>query len=286
MNISLELYKIFYTVAKNESFSKAAQELYISQSAVSQSIKNLEHNLGFPLFIRTTKQVSLTIDGSILFTYLEEVFNILKNAEEKLKMRQDKYNGQLIFASTDTLCKYVLLSKIKKVTQKYPNIKIKIINGTSIECMNLLQNSEVDFALVNLSKNINTKFKIEKKYTFNDVFVTSKDFNIKDTLTLKEIAEYPLMALDNKSITRKFLDDLFLKNNIDINPEIELQNIDLLIDMAEMGLGISFVPDLSIKGRNLKIIYTQEKIQKREYGILSLKNIPSTPVGQTFLELL
>lgn len=132
------------------------------------------------------------------------------------------------------------------------------------------------------------QYKIQnwKKYTFNDVFVTSKDFNIKDKLTLKEIAEYPLMTLDNKSITRKFLDDLFLKNNIDINPEIELQNIDLLIDMAEMGLGISFVPDLSIKGRNLKIIYTQEKIQKREYGILSLKNIPSTPVGQTFLELL
>ena len=131
MNISLELYKVFYTVAKHKSFSKAAKELYISQSAVSQAIKNLEQNIGIPLFIRSTKNVSLTVDGDILFGYLSQVFDLIQTAEEKLQTRQDKYNGQVVIASTDTLCKYFLLPKIYEITKNHPNIKIKIISRST-----------------------------------------------------------------------------------------------------------------------------------------------------------
>lgn len=286
MNISLELYKVFYTVAKHKSFSKAAKNLYISQSAVSQAIKNLEQNIGVPLFIRSTKNVSLTVDGDILFEHLSQVFNLIQRAEEKLQMRQDRYNGQVIIASTDTLCKYFLLPKIYEITKNHPNIKIKIINGTSLKCMQLLKDSMVDFALVNFTDTLDLRLRIEKQYSFNDVFISNLDFDNKNKLSLEDIAKLPLMTLDNKSVTRNFMDSLFLKKGISINPEVELQNIDLLIDMTELGLGISFVPDLYIKDRNVKIIKTKEKIPKRNYGVISLEKIELTPVAKTFLEFL
>ena len=286
MNISTELYRVFYKVAQHGSFSKAAESLFISQSAVSQSIKNLEKALGFPLLMRTTKQVSMTLDGEMLFSHLDQAFSIIKSAEDKLQMRQDKYNGQLVFAATDTLCKYFLLPKIKKSYVLYPGIKFKIINGTSLECMELLKKAAVDFALINIPENPENIFEISKKYPFHDVFIASLDFNIKKRTSLAEIAKHPILALDKKSVTRNFLDGLFLKNGIRIKPEMELQNLDLLIDMAEMGLGIAFVPDLCVKERALKTLEVEEAVRPREFGIVSLKSLPLTPAAQTFLDLL
>ncbi len=286
MNISTELYRVFYTVARHKSFSKAAEELFISQSAVSQTIKNLENSLGLPLLIRTTKQVSMTLSGEMLFSHLDQAFSIIRSAEDKLHMRQDKYNGQLIIAATDTLCKYFLLPKIKESYVLYPGIKFKIINGTSLECIDLLKKAAVDFALINIPENPNNIFEIPKRYSFHDVFIASLDYDIGNQASLAEIAAKPLIVLDKKSVTRHFFDDLFLKNNISISPAMELQNLDLLIDMAEMGLGLALVPDICITGRNIKVIELYERVQPREFGIIALKSLPLTPSAQTFLELL
>lgn len=285
MDISTELYKVFYMVARYKSFSKAASKLFVSQSAVSQSVKSLEETLGFPLLIRTTKKVSLTIDGEILYTHLEQAFGLIDSAEEKLKTRQDHGHGQIIFAATDTLCKYYLLPRIKKLSENFPGIKIKIINGTSIYCLNLLEKAKVDFALINIPHHLDANnFSIEKSYPFKDVFICRNSTPIPQSVNLKTISEYPLLALDNKSVTRVYLDQLFLDNGINITPEVELQNVDLLIEMAAIGLGIAFVPDLCVKDRSLKILDIKEKIPVREYGIISLKQLPHTPAAETFLE--
>lgn len=286
MYISTELYRVFYKVAQHRSFSKAAEELFISQSAVSQSIKHLEQSLNLALLIRTTKQVSLTRDGEMLYTHLDQAFGIIQSAEGKLSLRQDQFNGQLVFAATDTLCRYFLLHKIQESTKKYPNIKFKIMNGTSIECMNLLKKAVVDFALINIPENLDLHLQIAKKYSFHDVFIAAEDYDIPDRLSLKEIASHPLLTLDSKSVTRAFLEEQFLRHKVQIQPEIELQNMDLLIDMAELGLGLSFVPDLYVKNRKVKVIQTKESIPSRDFGIISAKNLPLAPAAETFLALL
>ena len=287
MNISFELYKIFYLVAKNASFSRAAQELCVSQSAVSQSVKTLEQRLGFPLFIRTTKSVSLTIDGELLYQHVEQAFAIISSAESKLRNHQDPFQGELVIASTDTLCKYFLLPKIKELQKDFPKIKIKIINGTSLECLRILKNAKVDFAIVNLPTDLEKKnFNVEKSYCFNDVFVASSNSDFAKNMPLASIARHPLLVLDHKSVTRQFLDSIFLKKGIVIQPEIELQNIDIILEMTKIGLGISFVPDMCVTSTSFKIINTREKIPKRKYGIISLKELPLIPVAQTFIEKL
>lgn len=286
MNISTEFYRVFYKVAQLKSFSRAAEELFISQSAVSQSIKNLEKKLGFPLLLRTTKSVQLTLDGRLLFSQLEQAFRIIENAEEGLKYRYNPHGGQIVFAATDTLCKYFLLPKIKLTSQAYPNIKFKIINGTSFECIDLLKNAAVDFALINIPENSDNYLEILKKYDFQDVFIASEDYPIQNSASLAEIAQQPLLVLDVKSVTRSFLEKLFARHRIAFNPEIQLQNMDLLIDMAEMGMGISFVPDLYVKNRKVKQIKLKEELPQRSFGLISLKNMPLTPAAETFLSLL
>lgn len=284
MDISLELYKTFVVVAKHCSFSKAANELFVSQSAISQAIKALEAKLGFPVFIRTTKKVTLTPNGKILYDNLIRAFNIISNAESQIRSMDDPYAGEIVIAATDTLCKYYLLPRMKKLLNKYANIKIKMINGTSLYCLELLEQGKVDFAVVNIPDYLDENFfTIEKSYPFQDVFVARQDSDIKNKVSIKELVNYPLLVLDHKSYTRLFLDALFEKYQLKINPEIELQNIDILLEMAKIGLGVSFVPDLCVKGNALKIIELEEELPHRSYGIISLKQLPLSSVAKTFV---
>ena len=109
MDINYELYKVFYHVARTLSFSEASRELFISQSAVSQSIKVLEKKLGQPLFIRSTKKVRLTLEGEILLKHVEPAMNLLRRGENQLLETNSLNGGQLRIAASDTICRYFLV---------------------------------------------------------------------------------------------------------------------------------------------------------------------------------
>ena len=143
MDINYELYKVFYNVAKCLSFSEAAEALFISQSAVSQSIKTLEKRLNQKLFIRSTKRVSLTKEGELLLKHIEPAINLITRGENQL-CADPKVGVQLRIGSTDTICRYYLVSYLNNFHKKYPNIHIKVSNGTSIQCAKMLERNEVD----------------------------------------------------------------------------------------------------------------------------------------------
>lgn len=293
MQIPLNSYAVFVAVARHNSFSKAARELFVSQSSVSQTIKNLEHKLGFTLFVRNTQQIYLTEKGQKLYHELSNAFQIIHNVEKEVCDDDSPLKGTVHIAATDTLCKHYLLPKIKKLHDAYPKIKFKIINGTSPECQQWLETGRVDFAIMNIPPSFFTtsiyqsKFRIEKQASFQDRFVASRDYPIPNSISLCDIAKNHLLILDENSYTRKFLNKLFKKNDLRIVPEIELQNIDILLEMTKIGLGISFIPDLCIQNemdiRCLKIV---EEIPLRYYGILSLQQTMLSAVANTFLQFM
>lgn len=288
MDVSLELYKVFYYVAKEQSFSRASDKLFVSQSAVSQSISQLEKKLGFKLFIRTTKTINLTIDGQILFSYIEKAFLIIEKAEQTLKNKNSITEGEIYLASTDTLCKFHLLPKIKKFNLLHPKVKFKIINGTSVYCMELLAAGKIDMAMFNIIENFDHNlFNIEKSFLFTDVFVAKKNSMSKKSMSVLELSKKPLLVLDDKSVTRQYFDKLFLDKGLKVSPEIELQSIDLLIEMAKSGLGIAFVPDICVQdnSNDLEVLSIKEPIPKRSYGLVSNKQIPQTNLGIAFIDM-
>ena len=149
MDINYELYKVFYHVAVTLSFSEASKQLFISQSAVSQSIKVLEKKLNQTLFIRSTKKVQLTPEGEILLKHIEPAMNLIKRGENQLLEANTLNGGQLRIGASDTICRYYLVPFFREFHLKCPNVHIKVANQTSIACAKMLENGQVDFIITN-----------------------------------------------------------------------------------------------------------------------------------------
>ncbi|TCT16722.1 DNA-binding transcriptional LysR family regulator [Natranaerovirga pectinivora] len=291
MDINYELYKVFYFVARTLSFSEASKELYISQSAVSQSIKTLEKKLNQHLFIRSTKKVQLTPEGNMLFKHIEPAINLIMRGENHLMETHTLNGGQLRIGASDTICRYLLVPFLNEFHKKYPNVHIKVTNSTSIECVSLLENGSVDFIVTNFpNRRLQDNTKTIMLKEFYDVFIGgSKYLKLKDSLlTLAELQKYPLLMLDKNSTTSEYLHNLFQQYGLDLIPEIEISSNDLLIDLAKIGLGIAFIPDYCLppESNELFTIKVKEDVPKRHIGLSYSDQIPLSQAAKAFIDLI
>ena len=291
MNVNYELYKVFYHVANHLSFSKAAEKLYISQSAVSQSIKTLEEELETKLFIRSTKQVTLTKEGKTLFEHIKPAFNLIKSGEQNIQDINSFKKGEIHIGANDTICKYFLLPYLKKFHELYPQIHIQITNRTSAKCVELLKEGAVDLIITNLpNQQVNEQMKVTKVFSFQDVFIAGPKYNQlnQETIKLEKLTNYPLLMLEEKTTTRTFFNQLMAELGVELNPEVELGSVDLLIEMAKIGLGISFVPEYCLESQNkdLFTISLQENLTTRNLGLVTNEKVPFSTASQKFIELL
>lgn len=292
-DIDFELYKVFYYVAKNLSFSAASDLLYISQSAVSQSVKNLETKMECRLFVRNTKQVKLTQEGEILFKYIEQAYNIIKLGERSLNEVRALERGEVRIGATDTICKYYLLPVFKNFSELYPQIKIHVVNRTSPECINMLQKGTVDVVVVNIPPTLADKdLDIQPLKNIQDIFIAGNNFShLKDrALDFAELKDYPLLLLERNTTTRNSIEALMAEHGVTLNPEIELSSVDLLVEMAKIGLGISFVVkdyvEKALKAGEVIIIKTRQQVPARRLGVITNRKIPMPLAAQKFVELL
>ena len=291
MALNYELYKVFYQVAVHSSFSKAADNLFISQSAVSQNIKSLETELKTKLFNRNTKNVQLTEAGKILFEHIEPAFNLIENGEKSIKEINALKKGEIHIGANDTISKDYLLPYLKEFHQLYPKIQIKITNRTSSTCIDLLEQNKVDLIISNLpNPKITEQMEAHEIFKFNDIFIAGREFKelINKEIGLEKLKNYPLLMLEAKTTTRKFLEESLTKRGINIKAAVELGSVDLLIEMAKIGLGIAFVPEysLNLKNNELFKVQTKEKLPARKLAVVKMKNIPLSKATKKFLQLI
>ena len=176
MNIDLELYKVFYYVATTLSFSEASRELFISQSAVSQAVKNLEKKLGHTLFVRSTKRVILTPEGELLLQHVKPALSMLNEGEAVLS-GEGNLTGQLRIGASDTLCRYFLIPYLRRFHKDHPEVRIKIINSTSIGCAELLENGQAELIVTNYpNSRLSAHTKLQTVLEFRDIFVANQDY--------------------------------------------------------------------------------------------------------------
>lgn len=291
MDINYELYKVFYYVASSLSFSEASKKLYISQSAVSQSIKTLEKKLGQSLFIRSTKKVQLTPAGSLLLKHIEPAMNLISRGESQLLDSGTLGLGQLHIGASDTICRYFLVPYLKEFHRKFPTVPIKVTNATSIQCVELLDQRKVDLIVTNFPNSYLNHEHIQKTIAnFHDVFIANPAyFDLTDReVSFQELKLHPLMMLSRQSTTSEFLHNMFIQHQLELVPDIELNSNDLLIDLARIGLGIAFVPDycLSEDDKDLYVIQTQEKLPVRQMVASVNTAFPISASTEEFLKLL
>ena len=291
MDINYELYKVFYYVASSLSFSEASKRLFISQSAVSQSIKVLEKKMKRKLFIRSTKKVQLTPEGEILLKHIEPAMNLIRRGEMQLLEADSLNGGQLRIGASDTICRYYLVPYLNQFHKEFPNVHIKVINQTSIKCVELLQNGQADFIVVNYPNPVlanGNQVKIVKE--FMDVFVAGKKYQElrQKEMALEELQRYPILMLDKKSTTSEYLHMVFQRYQLDLVPEIEISSNDLLLDLAKLGLGIAFVPDYCLKKEETELFTLQikEKLTKRKLVAAYNEKLPLSQAVEYFLDML
>ena len=291
MDINYELYKVFYYVAKTLSFSEAATSLFISQSAVSQSIKVLETRLNQSLFIRSTKKVSLTKEGELLYKHIEPAINLISRGENQLLEAAALGESQLRLGASDTICRYYLVPFLKAFHLKFPEVHIKVTNGTSLQCAKMLEANQVDIIVTNSPNSaLINSMHIESILEFRDVFICNPDFfPLKGrTVSLQKLQNYPILMLTKHSTTSEFLHNLFLQHSLDLVPAIELSSNDLLIDLAKIGLGIAFVPDFCLNETqtSLSLINTKETLPSRKLVAAYHGSIPLSTAAKYFIEQL
>ena len=285
--MQIERLKVFVDVAEFMSFTKAAEHSYISQSAVSQSIKALEKKLDQVLFIRSTKKVQLTPEGEILLRHIEPAINLIKRGESQI-METASTGGQIRIGASDTICRYFLVPYLERFHKAFPNAHIKVTNATSIKCTELLENGQVDLIVANYPNvYLGSLASFRKIRDFHDVFIANQSFAELQgkKLSLKELQRYPIIMLDRKSTTSEFLHSLFQQHQLDLVPEIELTSNDLLIDLARIGLGIAFIPNfcLSEQTCDLFAVQTEEELPERELVIAYNEQVLTSKAAKEFL---
>ena len=291
MDINYELYKVLYHVAITLSFSEASKQLFISQSAVSQSIKVLEKKLNQKLFIRSTKRVQLTPEGEILFKHIEPAMNLIKQGENQLLEAHTLNGGQLRIGASDTICRYYLVPYLNQFHKQFPHVHIKVTNQTSIACASLLEHGQVDFIVVNYPNSALSSTHIPRVINeFHDVFVANRQYFPLDgrEVSLASLQKYPILMLDRKSTTSEFLHAMFQRSHLDLVPEIELSSNDLLIDLARIGLGIAFVPDFCIPtdDKDLFVVKLKEELPKRQMVVAYNERMPISQTAKQFMSML
>lgn len=241
-NFSLDLYRVFAAVYEKRSFSEAARQLFVTQSAVSQSVKQLETMLGIQLFMRGKRAVTPSVEARQLYAMIAPAIGTICEAEERIERFKRLQEGFLRVGAADTVARHFLLPYLKRWNELHPGVRLQVVNRTSTEAFSLLSAGKLDVAFVN-SPVDKSKFSVKKCLELHDVFIAGNAFSeLKGkTITRKELCSYPLIMLEKLSNTRRSIDEEFMRSGITLNPEIDLGCHDLLVDFARINLGISCV---------------------------------------------
>lgn len=293
----LSYYHIFYTTAKCGSISRAAEELFISQPAVSKSVKKLEEQLGTTLFIRNKKGVTLTDEGKILYRYISSAFSSIQEGELHLKRNRELEVGRIHIGVSTTLCKHIMLPPLNRFIHENPHITVTIDCLSSAETAARLYENKLDVGLVvetKASRSLTFTPLTELSYTF----VASRQY--LDNLKLRENTDYrdksgrffktaTLMLMDQGNISRQHVETYFHDNSIETGQILETSNMELLVEFAKIGLGAACVirnfVENDIKNGTLVEIPLKKSISRRTVGFAYSSESIYNPSVEKFKKL-
>lgn len=283
-NVNLNLYKTFYDVAKCGSISKAAQNSFTSQPAISKSIKNLEEELGTQLFYRKKDGVILTPKGEELLYYVEKSYSNLITAERIMIETEDLKRGKLSIGMPSNIGAFYLFDKVIEFHKKYPNIEVTVVTGGTRYLLDLLDSHKVDLifdmAPVDIDNDELTCDKITNvKYCFAYKNNT-KVFDPSKVKKLKDLKNVPLILPIPGTSNRKALDELFDKNNILVENVLNIHTSEMIESFIKQDLGVGYVIyDViknDVKKGDLSIFNFDEELPGVDIVIVYNKKLLST----------
>lgn len=288
MNVDLELYRVFFVVAKNKHMTKASEELHISQPAISQSIKKLEEQLGGILFLRSNKGMQLTEEGKMFYEYVKGALTLINNAENEFTSFKNLSKGEIKIGCSTTLTKLILIDVLKKFHKEYPNININITNDLTSNLIKNLKIGKLDFVIFNESNVKENSLYLEKIKELKQGFIYNPEFYKDDVTNFEDLNNLPLILQKGESNSRKLLDYIALKNNVKLIPKMEVVSQELITEFTNIGLGVGFaIIDLAKRNyKNLKELKINKKIPDINIYLATNNSLSLTFASKKFIEYL
>ena len=288
ININLELYRVFYVVAKKKHMTKASEELHISQPAISQAIKKLETQLNGTLFLRSNKGMELTEEGKMFYEYIKRALELINNAENEFTLFKDLSKGEIKIGCSTTLTKLILMDSLKDFHSDYPNININIINDLTSNLINDLKLGKLDFVIFNESNIKEKNLNLAKIRELKQGFIYNSNFFDDNIVGFKDLNNYPLILQKEESNSRKLLDYIALQNNVKLIPKMEVVSQELITEFVNIGLGIGFAI-IDLAKRNFKTINElniNNTIPNINIYLATNKSVSLTFASKTFIKYL
>lgn len=288
MNVDLELYRVFYAVAKHKHMTKASEELHISQPAISQSIKKLEDQLGGTLFLRSNKGMGLTEEGKMFYEYVKGALELINNAENEFTSFKDLSKGEVKIGCSTTLTKLVLINALKDFHLDYPNININITNDLTSNLINDLKLGKLDFVIFNESNIKEANLNLEKIKELKQGFIYNPEIYDDNINNFEDLNNVPLILQKEESNSRKLLDYIALQNNVKLIPKMEVVSQELITEFTNIGLGIGFaIIDLAKRNyKNIKELNINKKIPNINVYLATNKSVSLTFASKMFIKYL
>lgn len=289
MKTKLDYYRIFYETARHASFSTAARHLYISQSAISQCIRQLEQDLKVPLFVRSRRGVTLTSEGMLLFQKVESAMQSIEQGETLLARLRHLDSGSLVIAAGDTITSRFLLPYLERFHETFPGVRIEMANSYSKDMLQRVKEGKAELAFVNLPVE-DEELQIEPCLQIHDIFVCGPEHPQKAQYTWEDMAQEPLILLETNSTSRQHLETQFRLQNVELKPQIEIAAHDLLLQFASIHLGVACVTEefsQEALGRGtVRPMNLQPPLPPRHIGFAYLRHSALSPAARAFLDLI
>lgn len=292
MTNHLEYYKVFYYVAKYRSLTAAAEQLAISQPAVSQAVKMLENGVGTKLFIRTSRGVRLTAEGEILARYVSKGYEQIELGEKKLAQMLDLEIGELRIGASDMTLRFYLLPYLEQFHEQYPGIKVTVSNAPTPETLDSLLEGKIDFGVVSTPFDGAPGIEAVRVKEIEDIFIGGLKFRSYKNrmLDLQEVERLPVISLEKKTSTRKFMDAFLEENGVELNPEFELATSDMIVQFTLRNMGIGcimreFAEEYLETGRLFALRFNKI-IPRRHFCIVTDGKNPLSAAGRKLLGLI
>lgn len=274
MNISYEYYRVFYYAAKYGNLTQAAKALTSSQPNVTRVIRNLEQNLGCPLFARSHNGVVLTPEGETLYAHVKIAVENILAGEEELARSRGLQGGTVSIAASEVSLHCCLLPVLKAYRAAYPGVRVRVFNSSSPQAIETLKSGLADLAIVTAPKDLPKTLRSRRVAEVQEIPIAGTAFeSLRGRwLTLEELARYPLVGLDARTATFEFYSGIFAAYGLEFLPDIEAATADQILPMVKSGLGIGFVPESFAHGDilsgNIIPVHLETPVPKRTICLL------------------
>ena len=289
LNLNLEYFRAFYYVSKLGNMSKAAEVLYLSQPAISRSIKKLEEYFGYELFVRTSKGITLTYEGGLLFERISLAFEHLFLAERELMESQESIGGLINIAATETPLYHLLIPKIESFKAIYPKATIHVSGSSSGETIRLLREGLVSMTLAVTPVPLAADLDVVEMSSFHDILVAGLGYSeLKNrVMPVKELMEYPIITVEKGTSARVYVDLWFEEQGVILEPAYTVRTSTSVLPFVRHNLGIGILPSMfaeePLEQNKVFQVETEIPFPQRSIIIISLKNKPLSALCRNFL---